>query len=72
MDENGLRKLLFNSRKEERIIFAVTLDRKVALSAFANERRTTVFALLTSLAMNVVSDSDSKPIGELAKSLSCE
>lgn len=49
MDDTELRKRLLNGRKTERINFAVTPELKDAAVALAEERCTTVSALIVNL-----------------------
>ena len=54
MDENELRKHVLGAKKTERIIFAATPELKEALETIAQERCTSLSALLTALATDEV------------------
>lgn len=69
MAENDLRKILLNGKKSDRIIFAVTPELKTAISALAEERCTTVSALLTNLSTEAIMESDASFACNLSDSL---
>lgn len=69
MAESGLRKTLLNRNKSDRIIFAVAPELKIAISALAEERCTTVSALLTSLSAEAIMESDADFVCNLKDSL---
>ena len=54
MDENELRKHVLGAKKTERIIFAATPELKEALETIAQEKCTSLSALLTTLATEEV------------------
>lgn len=56
MDDIALKKKLLNGKKDDRIIFAVTPEFKTALQTVAEEKCTTVSALLTDLATTEILD----------------
>lgn len=53
-EENALRKTVLNGKKSERIIFAVTLEMKSAISQIAEEKCVSVSAYITSLLVDDV------------------
>ena len=53
-EENALRKTVLNGKKSERIIFAVTLEMKSAISQIAEEKCVSVSACITSLLVDDV------------------
>lgn len=69
MAENDLRKTLLNGKKSDRIIFAVTPELKTAISTLAEERCTTVSALLTSLSTEAIVEADADFVRNLNDSL---
>lgn len=54
MDENELRKYVLVGKKTERLVFAVTPEMKSAMERIAEEKGTSVSAMLTQLATDEV------------------
>lgn len=54
MDENELRKRILAGNKTERLVFAVTPRMKSAMEKLAEEKCTSVSAILTSLSLDEV------------------
>lgn len=54
MDENELRKHVLVGKKTERLVFAVTPEMKAAMERIAEEKGTSVSAMLTQLATDEV------------------
>ncbi|MDO4499157.1 MAG: hypothetical protein Q4B51_06000 [Coriobacteriaceae bacterium] len=54
MDENELRKHVLVGKKTERLVFAVTPEMKTAMERIAEEKGTSVSAMLTQLATDEV------------------
>lgn len=54
MEEQELRKHVLGAKKTERIIFAATPELKEALETVAREKRVSLSALITSLAVDEI------------------
>lgn len=54
MDENELRKYVLVGKKTERLVFAVTPEMKSVMERIAEEKGTSVSAMLTQLATDEV------------------
>lgn len=54
MSESSLRKRILVGKKTERLVFAVTPEMKLAMERVAEEKGTTVSAMLTQLATDEV------------------